>query len=74
MVEDAPFAVTADFLRAHAITTVVHGDDLSMEQAEAIYGPAVASGRLILVRRSGDLSTTELIRRVRESIDGTTGL
>jgi hypothetical protein len=34
----------------------------------------VASGRLILVRRSGDLSTTELIRRVRESIDGTTGL
>ena len=74
VVEDAPFAVTADFLRAHAITTVVHGDDLSMEQAEAIYGPAVASGRLVLVRRSGNLSTTELIRRVRESIDGTTGL
>ena len=74
VVEDAPFAVTADFLRDHAITTVVHGDDLSMEQAEAIYGPAVASGRLVLVRRSGDLSTTELIRRVRESIDGTTGL
>ena len=45
-----------------------------MEQAEAIYGPAVASGRLVLVRRSGNLSTTELIRRVRESIDGTTGL
>ena len=31
VIEDAPFRVTEAFLDEHAITTVVHGDDLSPE-------------------------------------------
>ncbi len=34
VIEGAPFRVTEDFLDEHAITTVVHGDDLSPEGAE----------------------------------------
>lgn len=64
VVPDAPFRVTADFLDEHAITTVVHGDDLSPEGAESIYGPAVASGRFAYVERAKGISTTQLIQRV----------
>lgn len=64
VIADAPFEVTQAFLDEHAITTVVHGDDLSPEGAEAIYGPAVAAGRLVHVPRTGGISTTQLIQRV----------
>jgi len=64
VVADAPFRVTQAFLDEHAISTVVHGDDLSPEAAESIYGPAAAAGRLVYVPRTDGISTTELIRRV----------
>ena len=67
VIEDAPFRVTEAFLDEHAITTVVHGDDLSPEGAESIYGPAAAAGRLIYVPRTGGVSTTELIQRVLDA-------
>lgn len=64
VVPDAPFRLTEEFLDEHAITTVVHGDDLSPEGAESIYGPAVASGRFVYVERTEGISTTQLIQRV----------
>ncbi len=67
VVPDAPFRVSEDFLAEHAITVVVHGDDLSPEGAESIYGSAVASGTFVTVPRAGSISTTQLIRRVLES-------
>ena len=67
VVADAPFRVTQDFLDEHAITTVVHGDDLSPEGAESIYGPAVAAGRFVHVPRTGGISTTALIQRVLDT-------
>jgi glycerol-3-phosphate cytidylyltransferase-like family protein len=67
VVPDAPFTVTEDFLEEHAITTVVHGDDLSPEGAASIYGPAVAAGRFVAVPRTDGISTTEVIRRVLEA-------
>ncbi len=67
VVADAPFRVTQDFLDEHAITTVVHGDDLSPEGAESIYGPAVAAGRFVYVPRTGGISTTALIQRVLDT-------
>lgn len=70
VIADAPFRVTADFLAAHAITTVVHGDDLSPEGAESIYGPAVATGSFAYVHRAGGISTTQLIQRVLDAAAG----
>jgi cytidyltransferase-like protein len=64
VIPDAPFEVSEEFLDQHRITTVVHGDDLSAEGAEMIYGPAMARGRYVAVPRTAGISTTEVIRRV----------
>jgi len=64
VIEDAPMRVTEEFLGAHDIATVVHGDDLSPEGAEYVYGPAAAAGKLHYVPRAGGISTTQLIQRV----------
>ena len=67
VIEDAPLQVTEEFLAEHGITTVVHGDDLSPEGAEFVYGPAAAAGKLTYVRRTGGISTTQLIQRVLDA-------
>lgn len=67
VVEDAPMLLTEDFLTRHDIATVVHGDDLSPEGAETVYGPAVAAGMLRYVPRTGGLSTTRVIQRVLDA-------
>lgn len=64
VVADAPFQVDEEFLAEHDIAVVVHGDDLSPEGAGAVYGPALAAGRLAYVPRTTGISTTDLIRRV----------
>ena len=67
VIADAPLRVTEEFLAEHGITTVVHGDDLSPEGAEFVYGPAAAAGKLTYVRRTGGISTTQLIQRVLDA-------
>ena len=67
VIEGAPLLVTEAFLAEHEITTVVHGDDLSPQGAEGVYGPAVAAGKLTLVQRTGGISTTQLIQRVLDA-------
>ena len=67
VIEDAPLRVTEEFLADHGIATVVHGDDLSPEGAEFAYGPATATGRLTFVRRTGGISTTQVIQRVLDA-------
>lgn len=64
VVEAAPLVLTEEFLAAHGIDVVVHGDDLAPADAEVVYGPAVRSGRLRYVARTTGISTTELIQRV----------
>ncbi len=67
VIADAPFRVTEEFLDAHDITIVVHGDDLSTEGAKLIYGPAVERGCFAFVPRVGGISTTQLIQRVLDA-------
>jgi cytidyltransferase-like protein len=67
VIADSPDRVTAEFLEEHAISTVVHGDDLSLEAASAVYGPAVADGRFVHVARTSTISTTSLIQRVLDA-------
>jgi ethanolamine-phosphate cytidylyltransferase len=69
VIQDAPFQLTEAFLDEHEITTVVHGDDLSPEGAETVYGPAAASGNLTYVQRTGGISTTQLIQRVLDAAE-----
>jgi len=64
VIEDAPYELTDAFLSKHDITLVVHGDDLTAQGAEAVYGAAVTAGKLTLVSRTAGVSTTEVIERV----------
>jgi cytidyltransferase-like protein len=66
VVPDAPYRITAEFLDAHDIAVVVHGDDLSPEAIEEVFGPVSATGRLRLVTYTAGISTTDLIHRVRD--------
>jgi cytidyltransferase-like protein len=66
VVPDAPSRITAEFLDEHDIAVVVHGDDLSPEAMEEVFGPVSATGRLRLVSYTPGISTTDLIRRVRD--------
>ncbi len=67
VIEDAPFRVTEAFLDKHAITLVVHGDDLSPEGVEYVYGPAAAAGKVAYIPRTRGISTTQLIQRVLDA-------
>jgi cytidyltransferase-like protein len=64
VVPDAPYRITAEFLDEHDIAVVVHGDDLSPEAIEEVFGPVSATGRLRLVTYTAGISTTDLILRV----------
>ncbi|MFD4324528.1 adenylyltransferase/cytidyltransferase family protein [Nocardioides sp. NPDC058538] len=67
VISDAPFQVDDAFLREHDIATVVHGEDLSPAGAEAVYGAALAAGKLEYVSRTTGISTTGLIQRVLDA-------
>ena len=62
---DAPNRITPEFLEQHRLALVVHGDDVDPGVAADVYGTAVDTGVLRLVPRTGDISTTDLIARVR---------
>jgi ethanolamine-phosphate cytidylyltransferase len=70
VIEDAPLVVTEAFLDQHAISTVVHGDDLSNDGAMFVYGAAAEAGKLTYVPRVKDISTTQLIQRVLDAAAG----
>ncbi|MGW0941834.1 hypothetical protein ACWD4O_04670 [Streptomyces sp. NPDC002623] len=55
--------MTAEFLDDHDIEVVVHGDDISPETVEEVFGPVAAAGKLQLVKYTAGVSTTDLIRR-----------
>jgi cytidyltransferase-like protein len=61
----APDVVTLAFLRERDLTVVVHGDDLGADAISDVYGEVAAAGMLRLVPQVPDISTTELLRRIR---------
>jgi cytidyltransferase-like protein len=63
VIPDAPDGLTQEFLDRHGLALVVHGDDVDAD-AE-VYRAAAETDRLRLVPRTGSISTTELIARVR---------
>lgn len=67
VVSPAPFRVTSDFMAAHDISLVVHGDDMPLEVVKDIYGDAEAAGKFRYVSYTAGVSTTEVIQRVLRS-------
>ncbi|TQM13847.1 adenylyltransferase/cytidyltransferase family protein [Pseudonocardia kunmingensis] len=69
VVPAAPYRVTLDFLEAHDIAVVVHGDDVSAEAVDEVFGEVAAAGKLRLVGYTPGVSTTDLIGRIRRRTD-----
>ncbi|MEV1063632.1 adenylyltransferase/cytidyltransferase family protein [Streptomyces sp. NPDC050263] len=63
VIPNAPERVTTEFLDDHDIAVVVHGDDISPDAVEEVFGPVAAAGKLQLVEYTAGVSTTDLIRR-----------
>lgn len=66
VIPNAPDVVTREFMDEHDISVVVHGSDITREICEAMYGAALDAGKLRTVEYTAGISTTDLIRRVRE--------
>ena len=70
VIPDSPNRVTTEFLDEYDLALVVHGDDVGAGGFEDVYASVRDAGLLHVVPRTGDISTTALIARVREAVDG----
>ncbi len=63
---NAPWIIDRAWIDEHDINLVVHGDDYTREQLEYSHKVPCDMGILRTVPYTGGVSTTEIIRRVRE--------
>jgi cytidyltransferase-like protein len=70
VIPGSPYRVSQEFLDEHGLAVVVHGDDIGAEGVADVYGPVHAAGRLRLVPRVGDISTSTLLDRIRARSGG----
>ena len=64
---NAPFIVDHAWIENHNINLVVHGDDYSPEQVEYFYRVPIKMGIFRTVPYTQGISTSEIIRRCKES-------
>ena len=63
---DAPWITGRDWIKKHHIDLVVHGSDYSQEDLIDTHGVPIEMGILRTVGYTPQISTTEIIRRIRE--------
>ena len=63
---NAPFFVDRAWIEKYDINLVVHGDDFTQEQLERYYKVPMEMGILRILPYTPGISTTEIIRRIRE--------
>ena len=66
---NAPWIIDRAWIDQHNIHLVAHGDDYAQEQLECVYKVPIEMGILRTVPYTHGISTTEIIRRIK---DGTT--
>ena len=66
---NAPWIIDRAWIDQHNIQLVAHGDDYAQEQLEYVYKVPIEMGILRTVPYTHGISTTEIIRRIK---DGTT--
>ena len=67
VVPDAPWIMDAAWIEEHKIDLVLHGDDYSQERSEHIFSVPISMGIFRTVPYTPGISTTEIIRRCKES-------
>ena len=68
VIPDAPFIVDQEWITAHRIDLVVHGDDFSGEMKQLCYKIPIDLGIFRLVPYTSDISTTDIIKRIETHI------
>jgi cytidyltransferase-like protein len=66
VVPDAPLVITREWIEAHRIDLVVHGDDFDPALADRLYAVPMTMGIFQTVPYTRGISTSDLIRRIRE--------
>jgi len=70
VVEDAPWVVTQEFLDAHKIDFVAHGEDMCFDaEGNDVYAFVKSSGHFRTIRRTEGISTSDIILRVVKDYD-----
>ena len=67
VVANAPLIIDQKWLDTHQIDLVVHGDDFSEEMEQLCYRTPIDLGIFRLVSFTSKISTTEIIRSIKES-------
>ena len=67
VVANAPLIIDQKWFDTHQIDLVVHGDDFSEEMEQLCYRTPIDLGIFRLVSYTSEISTTEIIRRIKES-------
>jgi glycerol-3-phosphate cytidylyltransferase len=67
---DAPLQPTVEYLVALGVDVVCHGDDLSQEKIEFLYGRLTNYIPVRLVPYTSGISTSDIIMRIRQSLIG----
>jgi len=66
VIADAPLSIGEDWIERHRIDLVVHGDDIDAEATQRMYSVPAARGILRTVPYTAGISTSEILRRLRE--------
>ena len=66
VIPNAPFIIDRAFIKRHTIHLVVHGDDFLREELELYYKVPVEMGIFRTVPYTHGISTSEIIRRIKE--------
>jgi cytidyltransferase-like protein len=70
VVGNAPLVLTQEWIDRNAIDLVVHGDDFDPALVDRLYGVPIAHGIFRTVPYTPGISSTELIRRIKERGEG----
>jgi cytidyltransferase-like protein len=69
VVPNCPMAVDEAFIKEHKIDVVVHGDDFDKESMRKYYRVPLKMGIFQTVPYSKGISTTEILRRIKERME-----
>ena len=69
VIPDAPLIVSQEWINAHRIDLVVHGDDFSEDLLQLCYKVPIEMGIFHKVPYTPGISTSDIIKRLKNTLD-----
>lgn len=70
VIPDAPLRITHEYMDKHKIDLVVHGDDITEENAQMMYTVPIERGAFRLCKYTSGISTTDIINSISRRFSG----